>query len=256
MRKANRLNESFTVLGHRGAKGHAPENTLASFRKAIELGATMAELDIHLSRDGELVVMHDATVDRTTNGSGLVSEMTLAELKRLDAGAWFDPRYAGERVPTLQEVIDATRGRILLNVEVKRPAAGGTYPGLAQRLAETLKANDAVRTVAVSSFEPEYLRQLRPLLPDLQLALLYSKSPEDPCRLALDEGWDGLHPHLSQVDEAFVERAHAAGLIVRAWNPNEVPEMERLVRMGVDGVGTDYPERLLDVARRSGRLSA
>lgn len=247
--------QSFTVLGHRGAKGHAPENTLVSFERAIELGATMAELDIHLSKDRELIVMHDATVDRTTNGTGIVSDLTLAEIKALDAGAWFDAAYRGHQVPTLQEVIDLTRGRILLNVEVKRTGGGGTHAGISELLAESLVKNDFVDQVVVSSFEPIYLKELRQLLPSLQLGLLYSKSTTDEHQLALDEGWEALHPHMSLVDQAYVDRAHASGLLVRAWNPNEVVDMIPLIERNVDGIGTDFPERLLELARKSGKIA-
>ncbi len=243
----------FTVLGHRGAKGHAPENTLASFAKALELGATMVELDIHLSRDGHLVVIHDADVARTTNGSGLVADLTLAEIRQLDAGSWFHPSFAGQRVPTLGEVWDFLAGRLPVNVEIKK-GPRGPHDGIVERLAEFLVGRGALQQVVVSSFEPSYLRQLRQLLPDVQIALLYHKPLPDPCRLALDEGWQALHPHLSCVTPALVEQAHAQGLLVRGWNPNTAPEMEPLLDAGVDGIGTDFPEILRALAEARGLL--
>ncbi len=247
---------SFTVLGHRGAKGYAPENTLSSFVKAIELGATMAELDVHLSRDRQLVVMHDAKVDRTTNGSGAIRDLTVAELKRLDAGGWFGPQFGGAKVPVLQEVIEATRERILLNIEVKHDAENRLYDGLSELLAESLVTNAVVDKVVISSFDAPYLRELRRLLPGAHLALLYSKPIADPCQLALDEGWEALHPNQRLVERELTERAHAAGLLVRGWNPNEVADMVVLIEKGVDGIGTDYPDRLLALARQHGKLQA
>ncbi len=243
---------TFTVLGHRGAKGHAPENTLPSFEKAIELGATMAELDIHLSRDDKLVVMHDKDVDRTTNGTGEIRELLWEEIQQLDAGSWYGAEFAGARVPRLEEVFDAVADRILINVEIK---SGDTpYPGIVERLAKLLTDRNLIERVVVSSFEVSYLKALRPLLPDLELALLYSKPRPDVCQEALDEGWQALHTHLSQVSKPFVEEAHALGLIVRGWNPNEVDGMRPLIEAGVDGIGTDYPERLVELAKEQGVL--
>lgn len=244
---------AFTVLGHRGAKGHAPENTLVSFEKAIALGATMVELDIHLSKDGELIVMHDADVRRTTNGSGLIADLTLAEIKRLDAGAWFGPEFAGQKVPTLAEVIGLIKGRMLLNIEIKKGAA--RYDGIAARMVETLLEHDFVDDVVVSSFEREYLRETRQALDRVQTALLYQKPQENVCQEAVDEGWTAIHPNLKLVDQALVEDAHARCLGVRAWNPNEVELMIPLLDLGVDGIGTDFPERLRELALARGLLA-
>lgn len=213
----------------------------------------MLELDIHLSRDERLVVMHDATVDRTTDGSGKVADMGLEELKALEAGAWFHARFAGERVPTLEEVIEATRDAALLNVEIKK--GDDLYPGIVMLLARVLEQTDMVDHVVVSSFHPDYLRELKRVLPKVQAALLYHKEVADPVQLAIDEGWEALHPHISRIDPDFLTKAHAKGLRVRAWNPNDAPTMRQLVAMGVDGVGTDYPEVLLAIAQEAGRMS-
>lgn len=241
---------AFTVLGHRGAKGHAPENTLASFRKAIELKATMTELDIHTSKDGHLIVMHDPVVDRTTNGSGRITDLTLEEIRRLDAGSWYGPKFAGEKVPTLQEVIDVIKGHIDLNVEVK----GGELfdPDLVDLLIEHIISNDIVEHVVVSSFQREYLREIKRKAPAVQIALLYSAELSEPWKEAEDEGWH-LHPHLRRVDAQLIDEAHSRGIMVRAWNPNAAEDMRPLVRLGVDGIGTDNPEVLLRVLAEEGR---
>jgi len=251
-RKPGVAAETFTVLGHRGAKGHAPENTLPSFFKAIELGATMAELDVHLSRDGELVVIHDATVDRTTDGTGRIADLTLEEIKRLDAGGWFSPEFRGVRVPTLREVFEAVGSRILINVEVKKGEE--PYAGIAEKLAREIEACGMLERVVISSFEPRYLHELRPLLPGVELALLYSKPRPGVIDEAVRSGWQALHPHLSLVTKEFVDEAHAKGLRVRAWNPNEVEQMRPLIAAGVDGIGTDFPERLRALAVEMGAL--
>ena len=162
--------KEFCVVAHRGAMGHAPENTLAAFVKAMDMGAHMSELDIHQSRDGELIVIHDAQVSRTTDGAGAVSELTLADIKKFDAGTWFGPQYAGERVPTLQEVIDLVRGRMALNVEVKA-GQEGLYPGIIDRLIDHVVKNGLEEGLVVSSFRQEYLLELRSKAPRVRAAL-------------------------------------------------------------------------------------
>ena len=239
------VTKSFGVLGHRGAMGHAPENTMASFAKAIELQADMTELDIHLSKDGELIVIHDSSVDRTTNGKGLVCDLTLEQIKNLDAGSWFAPECAGQRVTVLGEVMEFIKGKIDLNVEVKAP---GVYPGIIDRLIEEIERHDMVDSVVVSSFQRPYLHELRRKAPHIKVALLYSKAFDEPWQEAVDQGWY-LHQHMSLVDSRLVDEAHARGILVRAWNPNKAEEMRPLIKLGVDGVGTNYPEILQQVWR-------
>lgn len=237
----------FCVLGHRGAMGHAPENTLVSFAKAIELKADMTELDIHVSKDGELIVMHDPAVDRTTDGVGQISDLTFAQIKKLDAGSWFAPEFAGERVPILREVMELVKGKIALNVEVKA-GQEGLYPTIIDLLVAEIERHDMVDSVVVSSFYRPYLEELRSKAPHIKAALLYSKAFDEPWQDAVDQGWD-LHPHLSLVDASLVDEAHARGVLIRAWNPNEAEKMRPLVALGVDGIGTNYPEVLQQVWR-------
>ncbi|MGI6609745.1 MAG: glycerophosphodiester phosphodiesterase [Limnochordia bacterium] len=250
MNSRHRPLDGFSVIGHRGAMGYAPENTLAAFAKAIELQAHMSELDIHQSRDGELIVIHDAKVDRTTNGSGAVSDLSLAEIKRLDAGTWFAPAYAGEQVPTLQEVMDFVKGKMALNVEVK---AGyhGAYPGIIDRLIEHISRNGLVDSLVVSSFNREYLLELRRKAPSVRAALLYSRPFPEPWQDAVDQGWD-LHPNAGAIDAELMDEAHSRGVEVRAWTPNEPDTMRSLIALGVDAIITNYPDRLQEVLRESG----
>lgn len=239
----------FAVMGHRGAKGYAPENTMASFRRGLELGANMLELDVHVTADKHLVVIHDATVDRTTDGSGLVSEMTLAQIQALDAGAWYKDEFAGERVPTFEQVVELAKGRAALNVELK---AGGIkpntflYPDVVRLVADVLKAYDMVDQVVISSFHEEYLRQFKELLPDIHCAFVHQRPVDNLFERVRAQGWESVHTAVALIDEAFVAAAHAAGLKVRAWTPNDEATMRRLVAIGVDGIITDYP----DVCRR------
>ena len=160
------------VLGHRGAKGHAPENTMVSFRKGYELGSDLLELDIHVSRDGELIVMHDADVSRTTDGEGYIKDLTTTEIKQLDAGAWFDERYRGERVPTLQEVLSWSKDRIPFVIEIK----GDPIPasGIEEKLVEMLRLHSLLDDVMVISFHHPSVKRVKELEPSIATGILYT----------------------------------------------------------------------------------
>jgi glycerophosphoryl diester phosphodiesterase len=227
-------------IGHRGAAAVAPENTIASFRRAVALGAQAVELDVQRTRDGHLIVMHDETVDRTTDGIGRVAELDLAWIQRLDAGSWKGPEFAGERVPTLDEVIDAIAAPTILFVELKGPAA--LAPGIEEDLLRVVgRARSRVR---VSSFDHRALARLRELDGDLPLGALFTGLPVDPVALARGCGATAIHPSFHYVVPDLVAEAHAAGLEVHAWTVN-VPEDIAAVRaLGVDGIFSDHPDRL------------
>jgi glycerophosphoryl diester phosphodiesterase len=162
------------IVGHRGAKGIAPENTLVGFQVALELGVDMIELDVHLSKDGELVVIHDPRLERTTDGRGLVSAYTLAELKELDAAARFegDTSYGVQRIPTLEEVYALVQGRTRINVEIKRTADGERYPGIEGKVVESVRRNDALAYTIISSFDfPTRSKSLNPSWPVMPSSL-------------------------------------------------------------------------------------
>ena len=163
--------ERTRVIAHRGFSGAAPENTLAAVRAAIEVGADMVEIDVTLTSDGHIVVIHDETLDRTTTGSGRVSDFTLAELQRLDAGGWFAPRFAGERIPTLDQVLDEIEGRILLNVEIKSEAV---ERGVVTKVASAIRKRGMMEHVVVSSFSPTALQQMHFEAPEIRSAVLYN----------------------------------------------------------------------------------
>lgn len=232
-------------LAHRGASAYAPANTLAAFRLAEELGADGVELDVHLSADGAIVVIHDFTVDATTDGHGHVRDMTLAELKRLDAGSWFDPRFAGERIPTLEEVVEALGTHMVLNIELK--ALGLRSQGLEQAVVDLVHRHDIAPRTILSSFNPLVLWRLRRLDPALPRGLLYDASLPLPLRRA----WlrplvrpAALHPHHSLVHARSVTWAHAGGYRVHTWTVDEPTEMRRLIELDVDGIITNRPDVL------------
>lgn len=219
------------ICGHRGAAGLRPENTLAGFRYAIELGVDGVECDVHLSRDRRLVVMHDEAVDRTTNGSGLIREMDLADIKRLDAGQ-------GERVPTLDEVLDTVQGKVALLCEIKGE-------GSAEAAADAVRARGMTDQVTFISFELPWLRRLKYAQPDVRVGALYRR----PTEASLVEAFElepvaiGLYYH--RLSLVLVDMIQNAGIAVGAWSPNTLREQQAMLAMGVDAITTDRPDILL-----------
>lgn len=235
-------------IAHRGASGHAPEHTRAAFELALEMGAQMIELDVQLSADDALVVFHDADVSRTTNGSGKVRELSLEQLRTLDAGSWFGARFAGERILTLEEVLELVAGRVALNVEIKSPREDGSI--LIPKLIAALEHFGVLATTIISSFDWWLLGDVRAANDQVRLGLLWS----DPL---IPWPWDRalklqaahLHPLWAVASRDRVDEAHAHGMWVNAWTVNDLPTMAELIQMGVDGIITDYPDRLLQLLR-------
>jgi glycerophosphoryl diester phosphodiesterase len=230
-------------IAHRGASGHAPANTMAAFLLATEMGADGIELDVHLSADGELVVIHDHTVDATTDGQGPVSALSLAELQQLDAGSWFDPRFAGERIPTLRQVLTAVGQRLLINVEIK-VVPGHHPPALEREAVRLIEESGMVDRVLISSFSPRSLRRVRRLNRQIPLGLLYSRPAPAVLPALLRLSYDALHPHYGLVDARTSARARERGQRVNVWTVNDAGEMRRMCDLGVDGIITNYPDVL------------
>lgn len=231
------------VLAHRGASAYAPENTLAAFNLAFELGADGIELDVSLTRDGIPVVIHDDTVDRTTNGHGAVNQFTLAELQQLDASNRIE-KYRGEKIPTLEEVLRAVGKRGLINIEIK--STGLKTDGVEGAVLAAIENTGAPR-VLISSFNPLALRRMFLLDPRLPRGLLYA--PRLP--IFLRRAWlrplvrpTALHPHFSMVTREFVAWAHQRGYQVNTWTVDEPDVARRLIEWGVDGIITNKPDVL------------
>lgn len=240
-----RLGTCFDLVAHRGAMGYAPENTLTAFQKAIDMGATMIELDVHLTRDQEIVVIHDSELVRTTTGHGLVEDMTLAEIQSFDAGIAMGPEFKGETVPTLQQVMELVNHQTALNIEIK---AGRTlYPGIVDRILEVISAYRAEKEVVISSFHKEYLREVRQKAEDLEVAVLFDEPSPGIFDEAVREKWQGLHPWYKLIDKKFMDRACRRGLSVRAWTVNRASEMKNLLHWGVKGIITNFPDLLSSV---------
>ncbi|MER6032863.1 MULTISPECIES: glycerophosphodiester phosphodiesterase family protein [unclassified Streptomyces] len=226
---------NFLTIGHRGVMGVEPENTLRSFVAAQQAGLDLIELDLHLSKDGALVVMHDAEVDRTTDGTGPIAEMTLAELRALDAGR-------GERVPVFEEVLDAVRTP--LQAEIKDVAA-------ARALAEVMHRRDLVSRVEVSSFHDEAIAEIARLVPGVRTALIASRYGTDVVDRARAAGAATVCLNIRRLSLEVVEQARAAELSIIGWVVNTQDHLRLVRALGLDGATTDYPE-----IKRTGRFTA
>ncbi|CAG7641013.1 Glycerophosphodiester phosphodiesterase [Paenibacillus solanacearum] len=236
------------VIAHRGAKGEAPENTLAAFRLGLEQGCDAIELDIHLSKDGEIIVIHDATMDRTSDMTGTVNKLTLAEIKQADAGKWFDEKYAGEKVPTLEEVFDLVPEHIMINVEIK----GSYNRKLELALADLMKRKNRVHNVVISSFDHKCLVFMKLLLPDVRIGLLYDCNIGRHSALAATTGVPvfSLHPNAKRIDKEDVRDAVEQGLQVYAYTINDAAKMEQAIDAGISGIITDFPGRLREILKK------
>lgn len=226
------------IYGHRGASAYAPENTLPAFRLAEEQDADGIELDVHLTRDGELVVIHDETLDRTTNGSGLVSARSLAELKTLCADNGM-PGYAGVRIPTLREVLEQVRpGRMLVNIELKTGILW--YEGIEKKTLDLVAELGMEDRVIYSSFNHYSIAEVRRLAPQAQTAYLFGDIPCDIEQYAAARGVGGLHPGLYCVKMGQLLRTYRdSGLAVRVWTVNEEADLRWLLRQGVEVITND-----------------
>lgn len=231
-----------SLIGHRGALASAPENTLPSFQEGLAQGADVLELDIHRSRDGELVVIHDFTVDRTTDGKGYVRDLTVAELKRLDAGSRFSPAFKDTRIPLLREVLVWAKGRVWLAIEIKSDWI--TYEGIETALVDQLHAAAMVDQVMVISFDHCCIKRVKGLDQNIATGILYAARLVDPVAVARSARADALRPRWPFATAAEIRVVQEAGLVYSPWGPNDPAIWRRLVEMGVDTLSADRPADL------------
>jgi glycerophosphoryl diester phosphodiesterase len=226
----NFITDSFVVVGHRGAMGLEPENTLRSFRRAVREGADAIELDLRLSKDGHLVILHDSDVARTTDGNGEIAHLDLTEVKALDAGQ-------GESIPTFDEVLDA----VDLPVQAEIKAADAARAAL-----DTIRDRKLVDRVTVTSFSAEIVRASLDYLPGVKTGLISSHAGTDELEQARELGVDVLCAGLDELEPEFVERCHRAGFAVIGWLANDADQLLSALRAGADGVTSDHPGLLQD----------
>ncbi len=238
------------VIAHRGDSAHRPENTLAAFAGALEVGATAVELDVQLTADGELVVLHDPTLERTTSGRGDVRRMPLAEVRKLSAGCpeRFGRAFEGERVPTLAEALGLLRERARVLIEIKGESVTDDVPGgIVARTVELVRRLELTSGVAILSFDHRALRHARQLAPEISRGHLFGRSDADEMlRAALDADCSLVLPHKSRLSDALAERVRAEGLALATWVVDEPEELRQLARFGLDGVGSNRPGVLID----------
>jgi len=242
------------VVAHRGASAYAPENTLASFELAIDLGADALELDLRQTKDSVLVVLHDDDIDRTTNGRGNVKEFTFSELQKFDAGSWFGKEFSDQKIPSLQEVIDLLDDTTIIIIELKE--GNETYPGIEEQVVEIVKQNNIESRTVLKSFDPNVLERLRIIEPSIPLLYVYAvRIPW--LGMIIDRGvtFDSvydldveyLQPHRFFLSKSFVEDAHAKGFKVISWVVNSTEAINESLDYGVDGIETDYPDEVLEL---------
>ncbi|MBI5669733.1 MAG: glycerophosphodiester phosphodiesterase [Chloroflexi bacterium] len=231
------------VFGHRGASADAPMNTLPAFELAARQGADGIELDVWRTKDGEIVIVHDAVVDKTTDGTGLVQQMTTAQLHELDAGSWFGPQFARTRIPTLDEVFEAVGQRLIINVELKSETVG--TDGLEALVADKIRRHNLAQRVIVSSFSPFALRRFRRLLPEVPIGFLYAEDVPRFLRLfMIGLPHEARHPHHTMIDADYMDWARHSGYRVNTWTVNDLARAVELRDLGVDAIMSDHPGKV------------
>ncbi|MCL2482446.1 MAG: glycerophosphodiester phosphodiesterase [Propionibacteriaceae bacterium] len=234
------------IFAHRGASGYAPENTLAAFNLAREQGADGIELDIQMTKDDELVVIHDETVDRTTGSTGLVRDLTLDQIKALNASAG-SHTYPDEKIPTLDEVFDLLAdSQTLINIEIKDSLV--PYPGIAEKVLEKIDKRNWEYRINLSSFNHITLAHIRQIGSLVYTGVLFQDILYEPWNYAHQLWATALHPHFRYVDAVpeFIDEAHNSLLEINVWTVDEVDDMDRMLALGVDGLVTNYPDRALE----------
>ncbi len=244
-------NNGFVVIGHRGASAYHPENTMSAFRAAYQMGADMIELDITLSKDGVPVVIHDDTLDRTTNGKGKVSHYLLAELQKLDAGSWFDEKHQGEHLPTLEEVLQFAEGKIAINIEIKPEAVTDKLEdGIEEKALNLVKKYGMEKHIIFSSFSYQALSHFRSLDVDISTALLYDKrqsAKRTPSELVKDYDVQAFNCSFREYSKKWAHETAEHEIPVFIYTVNKERRMEKMIRRGATGIFTNRPDVLKQV---------
>ena len=238
------------VISHRGANVYAPQNTLPAFQKSLEMGVDGFETDVHLSQDGTLVLCHNYTIDKTSNGKGSISQMSIGQLKAHDFGTYFSPKFAGTQIPTLREFLELiveNGGLRVLNIELKSPRANET--SIVRDTIEMVKEFDLFDSLILSSFDPKLLAEAKRIDPTVKTGFLYSPNSKvifrvyrNPLEVAKELKADALHPFSMYVNAELVRKTHEAGMTMNVWTVNSPRAIKRFASFGVDGIITDYPD--------------
>ncbi|MFD6209789.1 glycerophosphodiester phosphodiesterase [Peribacillus sp. NPDC060253] len=240
--------QSIKIFAHRGSKGTHPENTMAAFQKAAEIGAEGIEFDVHLSSDGELVIIHDETLDRTTSLTGYVKDHSAQMLKTADAGGKFSKKFLGEPIPFLTDVFDWARGNaLLMNIEIKTDKLA--YEGIEQKIIDAIRQYRMESRVVLSSFNHESIEKAKVLAPELERALLFEGLPDNFEEILSEKMESGFHPDKNSLTEAIAEAAKKLGYKIRPWVANDETDIIKLAKMDVDVIMTDFPEKAIKILK-------
>ncbi len=236
------------IFAHRGSAGTHPENTMAAYIEAERVGAEGLEIDVHLTKDGKLAVIHDDTVDRTTNGSGRVRDYTLAELQQLDAGSWFGTEFHEERILSLEEVLEWLQGNeLLLNIELKYVALDlGDFE---EKVIQAIEDYDVVDRVIISSFNHEGLKKVNELHPNIECGALYMERLHEPWNYVKTFGAKALHSYAKTTDAQMIQSATENDIAVRVFTVNQSEHLYYFIQANCPAIITDYPEKALEIRK-------
>jgi len=239
------------IIAHRGASKLAPENTMAAFTKALELGAGGIETDVHLSADGHLVIIHDEQVDRTSNGKGLVKSMTLEQLKSLDFGSWFSPAFKDERIPELEDLLKLlSNWDGLLNIELKNGPV--FYPGIEQAVASAIRKYKLTNRTIISSFNHYSLVEIRKVDPEINTAPLYMAGLYEPWEYARKIGAAAIHPLFYNIVPEVIKGCKLHNIMVNPFTVDRPEQIKAVAAAGVDGIITNVPDTALKIVKEMG----
>jgi glycerophosphoryl diester phosphodiesterase len=246
--------KDFYVIAHRGASACCPENTMTAFYMALEMKADMIELDVLITKDGIPVVFHDPVVDKKTDGTGEVNKFTLAEMKKLDAGSWFARKYAGERIPTLEEVLQWAKGRIAINIEIKREAVGQHIKGgVEEKVVHLVRKYQMEQHVLLSSFSYEAAWRIKKLAPEISTGLLYDKKApvnSTPHALTRQYQCDSFNCKWRELKNRWRRELQEQGIPIFIYTVNSTFWIQKIIGAGVTGIFSDRPDRLREIATR------
>ncbi|MHB1393722.1 MAG: glycerophosphodiester phosphodiesterase [Clostridia bacterium] len=237
------------VYAHRGASGYAPENTMAAFSMAVELASSGIECDVHMTKDGRLVICHDETLDRTTKVKGYIKNLNYDEIRELDAGSWFDSKFRNERVPQLSELLQLVSDTgLLLNIELKSGIV--QYPGIEEKVIAEVAAFGLQAKVIISSFNHYSIKECKEINPSVKTGALYMEGLYEPWNYMKSLGCECAHPFYMALAPAVSKELKARGHIINVFTVDDPKISSELVEMGVDGIITNYPDRILKALKK------
>jgi len=228
---------------HRGASGYFPENTMLAFQEGVKMGATGLETDVQMTKDGVLILIHDETLNRTTNGKGFVKDYTYQEIAELDAGSWYKRSFRGEKIPTLRELLEFVKDKnIILNLELKNSLI--PYHGMEELVLQLIKEYKVEKKIIISSFNHHSIVKVKKLNNKIKTAILYTEGLFHPERYAKYVGADAIHPYYLAINEEIVKEVKKEKILINPYTVNKEEDMLNLIKIGVDGIITNYPDIL------------